>query len=121
MSSTYTLDFSVCYGSPNDVFAVSSGFVRLYTLRFKEKNEGAAVVANANADKRGSVQRFRFAAHLNFQSVKELYKNFTRMSPSKFEFIINLIGEKSRKRHSVQERHFCSRNVCSDAMFLGKW
>jgi len=49
-------------------------------------------------------------ADLNFQSVSELFKNFTRMSPSEFEFLINLIGEKiskktvSRKSISVQER-----------------
>jgi hypothetical protein len=30
----YTVGFPVCYGSPSDVFAVSSGFVHLYTLRF---------------------------------------------------------------------------------------
>jgi hypothetical protein len=50
-------------------------------------------------------------ADLNFQSVSGLYKNFTRMSPSEIEFLINLIGEKIskkdtpfRKAISVQER-----------------
>ena len=50
-------------------------------------------------------------AEWNFQSVSELYKNFTRMSPSEFEFLINLIGERNlekgprvRKAISVQER-----------------
>ena len=38
---------------------------------------------------------------LNFQSVSGLYKNFTRMSPGEFEFLINLIGEKISKN---QER-----------------
>jgi hypothetical protein len=33
----YTLGFPVCYGSPSDVFAASSGFVHLYTLRFQEE------------------------------------------------------------------------------------
>ena len=50
-------------------------------------------------------------ADLNFQSVSGLYKNFTRMSPSEFEFLINLSGEKIskkdtafRKAISIQER-----------------
>jgi len=50
-------------------------------------------------------------ADLNFQSVSGLYKNFTRMSPSEFEFPINLIGEKISKKDTafrkaifVQER-----------------
>jgi len=41
----YTFEFPVCYGSPSDVFAASSGFVHLYTLRFREKEKRAAVVA----------------------------------------------------------------------------
>jgi hypothetical protein len=61
-------------------------------------------------------------ADLNFQSVSGLYKNFTRMSPSEFEFLINLIGEKiSKKGHSVRESNFCSRKGGTDATFLGKW
>ena len=50
-------------------------------------------------------------ADLNFQSVSGLYKNFSRMSSSEFEFLINLTGEKVtkkdtafRKAISVQER-----------------
>jgi hypothetical protein len=62
----YTLGFSVCYGSPSDVFATSSGFVHLYTLRFKEKEKRAAVVAKATVLKQGSVQRFTFAGRLEF-------------------------------------------------------
>jgi len=34
---TLQLCFPVCYGRPSDVFAASSGFVHLYTLRFKEE------------------------------------------------------------------------------------
>jgi len=61
-------------------------------------------------------------ADWNFQPVGGLYKNFTRMSPSGFEFLINLIGEKiSKKGHSVQGSHFCSRKVGTDATLLGKW
>jgi len=50
-------------------------------------------------------------ADWNFQSVSGLYKNFSRISPSEFEFSINLIGQKIlkkvtafRKAISVQER-----------------
>jgi hypothetical protein len=50
-------------------------------------------------------------ADWNFQSLSGLYKNFTRVSPSEFEFLINLIGEKISKKHTavrkaifVQER-----------------
>jgi len=100
----YTMGFPVCYGSPSDVFAASSGFVHLYMLRFKEKERRAAVVAKATLHKQGS-------ANLNFQSVCGLCKNFARMSPIEFEFLIYLIGEKIskkdtvfRKAISVQER-----------------
>ena len=61
-------------------------------------------------------------ADLNFQSVSGLCKNFARLSPSEFEFLINLIGKKNfEKEHSVQESHFCSRKVVTDVTFLGKW
>jgi len=33
----YILGFPDCYWSPSDVFAASSGFIYLYTLRFKEE------------------------------------------------------------------------------------
>lgn len=48
---------------------------------------------------------------LKYQSVSGLYKNFTRMSPVDFEYLINMIGPKIsrldtnwRKAISVQER-----------------
>jgi sialic acid synthase SpsE len=57
-------------------------------------------------------------ADLNFQSVRGLYNDFTRMSPSEFEFLINLIGKKNLKKgHSVDESHFSSRTFGTDAMF----
>jgi len=62
----YTVGLPVCYWSPSDVFAVSSGFVRLYTLRFKEKVKRAAVVSKATVHKQGSVERFKFAGRLQF-------------------------------------------------------
>jgi hypothetical protein len=65
----YTVGFPVCYGSPSDVFAASSGFVHLYTfyvLRFKEKETREAVVAETTLHKQGSVQRFKFAGRLEF-------------------------------------------------------
>jgi hypothetical protein len=61
--------------------------VHLYTNRFKEKEKRAAVVAKATVHKQGSVQPFKFAGRLEF-SVGELFKNFTRMSPSEFKLLI---------------------------------
>jgi hypothetical protein len=62
----YIRRFPVCYGSLSDVFAASSGFVDLYTLRFKEKEKRAAMVAKTTVHKQGSVQRFTFAGRLEF-------------------------------------------------------
>jgi hypothetical protein len=104
---------------PERCLAASSGFVHLhiYILRFKEKVERAAVVANATVHSREVYSGSSLLADLNFQSVSGLYKNFTRMSPSEFVFLINLIGEKISKKVSVQESHFCSRKVGTDATF----
>jgi hypothetical protein len=63
----YTRRFPVCYWSPSDiVFAASSGFVHLYTLRLKEKEKRAVVVAKATVHKQEIVQRFTFAGRLEF-------------------------------------------------------
>jgi len=62
----YTVGFPVCYGSLSNVFAASSGFVRLYILSLKEKGKRAAVVAKAPLHKQGSVQWFNFAGRLEF-------------------------------------------------------
>jgi hypothetical protein len=114
--------------SPSDVvFAASSGFVHLHTLRCKEKEKRAAVVAKITVHKQESVQHLSLLAELNFQSVSGLlYKNFTRMSPSESEFLINLIGEKIskkdtafRKTISVQERlSLTLRFLASDDSFV---
>jgi len=42
----YTFGFPVCYGSPSDVFAANSGFVHLYTLRFKKPKERTVVTCH---------------------------------------------------------------------------
>jgi len=66
------------------------------------KEKRAVVVAKATLHKQGSVQPFEFAGRLEFSVDQWLYKNFTRMSPSEFEFLINLIGEKNYETgHSV--------------------
>jgi hypothetical protein len=62
----FTMGFPVCYESPRDVFTASCGFVHLYTLRFKEKEKTASVVAKANAHIQESAQRFKFASRLEF-------------------------------------------------------
>jgi hypothetical protein len=48
---------------------------------------------------------------LKFQEISGLYKNFTRMSPTDFEYLINLVGPKIarkdtrwRRAISIQER-----------------
>jgi hypothetical protein len=69
----YTLGFPVCYESPSNVFAASSGFVHLHTLHFKEKEKRAVVVvvAEATLHKQRNVQQFKFAGRLDFQSVSQ--------------------------------------------------
>jgi hypothetical protein len=71
----YTVGFPVCYRSPSDVFAASSGFEHLHTLGFKEKKKRAAVVAKANVHKQESVQSFKFTGRLEFSM------GYTRISP----------------------------------------
>jgi len=107
----YTVGFPVCYGGLSSVFAASSGFVNLHTLRFKEQEKRAPVVAKATVHSREVYRGSSLLADWNLQSVNVLYKNFTRMSPSEFEFLINLIGEiiskkdtAFRKDISVQKR-----------------
>ena len=57
-------------------------------------------------------------ADWNVHSVSGLYKNFTRMFPSEFEILINLIGEKSiQEGQKVEESNFCSKKVGTDAAF----
>jgi hypothetical protein len=96
--SCYTVGFPVCYGSLSNVFAASSGFVRLYTLRFKEKEKRAAMLAKATVHKQRSGQLFKFAGRRIFSG---LCKNFIILSPSEFEFLINLIGEKISKKDTA--------------------
>ena len=62
----YTMRFPVCYGSPSEVFAASSSFVLLYTLRYKEKGKTAAVMANATVHKQINVQRVKYIGRLTF-------------------------------------------------------
>jgi hypothetical protein len=97
----YTLGFPVCYGSPSDVFAASSGFVHLYTLRFKEKEIELRWWQRQLYTSREVYNGSSLLADLNFQSVSWLYKDFTGMSPSEFEFLINLIGEKISKKDTA--------------------
>ena len=69
------------------------------------------MVAKATVHSREVYSVSSLLADLNFQSVSGLYKNFTRISPSEFEFLINLFGKKISKKNtafrkaiSVQER-----------------
>ena len=106
---------------PPEVWSVPPVTPCIY-YAFKEKRKERTVVAKATVQSREVYSGSSLLADWNVQSVSGLYKNFTRMSPSEFEFLINLIGEKNlEKRHSVQESHFCSRKVGTDARFLGTW
>jgi len=48
---------------------------------------------------------------LNFQHVSGLYKNYSRVSPSEFEFLINLIGEKISKKTQHSGKPFLFKKV----------
>jgi hypothetical protein len=108
----YTTGFPVCYGSQNDVFAASSGFVHLYTFyALKKKRKERWWWQTQLYTSREVYSGSSVLADLNFQSVCGLYINFPRTSPSEFEFLINLIGGKKttkdtafRKAISVQKR-----------------
>jgi len=56
-------------------------------------------------------------AEWNFQSVGGLYKNFTRMSPSEFEFLMNL--KISKKDTAFRKAISVSRKVGTDANLDG--
>jgi hypothetical protein len=68
MANSILQVFPVRYGSPKDVFAASSSFVHLRTLRIKEEKKKVAVVANAIVHKQGSLQRFKFVKRLDFSA-----------------------------------------------------
>jgi len=55
----YTVGFPVCYGSPSDVFAASSGFVHLYIYIYyalKKKSGGVGKGNSTQAGKCKAVQ-----------------------------------------------------------------
>jgi len=64
--------------------AAASYIYTQYALKKKRKER--RVVANATAHSREVYSGSSLLADWNFQSVSELYKNFTRMSTSEFEF-----------------------------------
>ena len=96
----YTAGLPVCYGSPSDVFAASSGFVHLYTVHYglKKQRKERRWWQRQLYTRREVYSGSSLLADLNFQPVSELYKNFTRMNPSEFELLINLIGEKNLEK-----------------------
>jgi len=54
------MGFPVCCRSPSEVFAATSGFLRLYAVCFKENGETAVAVANATVPEQVNVQRFKY-------------------------------------------------------------
>ena len=66
------------------------------------------VVTNATVHKQGSLQWFKFIKKLkSFQPVSGLYKHFTRISPTEFEFILKLIGRQVSRKDNLLESHSC--------------
>ena len=104
------MGFPVCYRSPSDVLAVSSGFVHIYIYIYiyiyifyalKKKRKERRWWQRQLHTSREVYSGSSLLEDLNFQSVSGLYSNFPRMSPSEFEFLINLIGEKFSKKDTV--------------------
>ena len=62
----------------------------------------------------------RLLADLTFQSVSGLYKNVTRTSPSKFEWLIHLIGRKkiSKKDTTFRQAIFVQERLALTLRFL---
>jgi hypothetical protein len=59
---------------------------------------------------------------LSFQPVSGLYKNFTRMSLTEFEFLINLTGEQiSRKDTTFRKAIPVPERLAMTVRFFGKW
>ena len=89
---------------PERIIFVSRGitvYILIYTLRFKEKSTERRWWSRQLYTSREVYSGSSLLADLNFQSVSELYKNFTRTFPSELEFLINLIGEKISKKDTV--------------------
>jgi hypothetical protein len=83
--------FPVHYGSPRNVFAASSSFVHLHTLRIGKNKETAAVVQTQLYTNMEVYIGLSLLRDLSFQPVSGLYKNFTGMSTTEFKFLINLM------------------------------
>ena len=49
-------------------FGASSGFVQLHTLRSKEKEKRAVMVAKATVHKQGSVPQFKLGGRIEFSA-----------------------------------------------------
>jgi hypothetical protein len=92
--------FPVCYGttSKRDVFAASSSCVHSHTLCLKEQRRWWQTQLYSS---REVYSGSSLSTDLNFQSISGLYKSFTRMSLTEFEYLIRLIGKRiSKKIHS---------------------
>jgi len=117
-----TAGFPVCYGSPSEVIAASSSFTHFYTLRFKKKRKELKVVAKATVNREGIVLWSKFVGRVEFSVCQWVIRKFRR-DDSQWIWIFNSLDlrQNLEKGHSVQENHFCSRKVGTDATFMGKW
>jgi hypothetical protein len=81
-----------------------------YALKTRKKQWQTQLYTNREVFSGSSLLR-----DLSFQPVSGQYKNFTRMSPTEFEFLINLIGEQISRKDTTFWK------IDTDATFFGKW
>ena len=102
----YTMGFPVCYGSPSDVFAASSGYVHLCTLRFKgkEKRADGGDVSHCTTTVHYTV------AGISMVSIKNFWKNTS--------YVLCFLCYRTsvmlrRTRHAMYIKHNIEEHTCN--------
>lgn len=83
-----------------DLRVAAAAYIYLHYALKKKKKSRRLWLSQIYAS-REAYNGSHLLADLNFQSVSGMYKNFTRMHPSDFDFLINLIGPKICKKDTV--------------------